>query len=130
MISFISFSLCFSEKSREINMIRIIYFFYFLLLTLIFYSYLQCWKTFPFLFLCLLSGPTKHYLFKKLVSTLKPQSLIVLLRSNFIMALQENNSSEKTNSSGVWKKFWHFTIASLRYLFVNFNTLPFVSGNH
>ncbi|QCE03776.1 Proton-dependent oligopeptide transporter family [Vigna unguiculata] len=44
------------------------------------------------------------------------------------MALQENNSSEKTNSSGVWKKFWHFTIASLRYLFVNFNTLPFISA--
>ncbi|KAG2380841.1 uncharacterized protein HKW66_Vig0202140 [Vigna angularis] len=44
------------------------------------------------------------------------------------MALQENNSSEKNNSRGVTKKFWHFTIASLRYLFDNFNTLPFIGA--
>ncbi|KOM58239.1 hypothetical protein LR48_Vigan11g127300 [Vigna angularis] len=44
------------------------------------------------------------------------------------MALQENNSSEKTNSSGITKKFWDFTIASLHYLFDNLNTLPFISA--
>ncbi|CAJ1949072.1 unnamed protein product [Sphenostylis stenocarpa] len=45
------------------------------------------------------------------------------------MALQENIISSKNKTScAVTKKFWHLTMASLRYLFVNPKTLPFIGA--
>ncbi|RDX81158.1 hypothetical protein CR513_38187, partial [Mucuna pruriens] len=44
------------------------------------------------------------------------------------MALQENSLEINDTSSGVRKKFLHCTIASLRYLFVNSKTLPFIAA--